>query len=159
MSTPLFMKDASVTLALVGPPAGTEAEFNCDLKSAVIEDTPGDDVTYATLCPDGSYTRKGAATYVLHLTGPQEWDVAGLSRFLWDNEGELATFVVQAHGAAVPISDTEPGFTGTVTLIAGDYGGEVETFAEFDVSLPCNGRPTLLVAPPTTLEAAVVEAA
>lgn len=154
MSNPLFVKDASVTLAVVGPPPGTPAEYNCDVHSVIVEASPGDDVTYQTLCPDGSYTRKGTTTYVLHLTGVQDWAADGLSKFLWDNAGALATFTAQAHGAAVVAGPDTPSITGTVTLVEGSYGGEADAWAEFDVSLPCSGRPTLTSALATAEEAA-----
>jgi hypothetical protein len=38
--------------------------------------------------------------------------------------------------------------TGTVTLVAATYGGEVNTYAELDVTLPCQVKPTLDVAGP-----------
>lgn len=151
MATPLFVKDASVKLKLTA--GGTDVEYNCDVHSAIIETSPGDDVTYQTLCPDGTYTQKGSSTYVLHLTGVQDWDAAGLSRFLWDNAGELAEAIVQAHGAAQAIDTAHPGFSAQVVLLEGDYGGEADTWAEFDVSLTCTSRPTLLTTPPVALEA------
>jgi hypothetical protein len=37
--------------------------------------------------------------------------------------------------------------TGQVTLHAGDFGGEVETYAELAVELPCVSKPALDTAP------------
>lgn len=143
----LFMRDASLTFEIVNPP-GTAAEFNCSVHTVEVVPTAGDDVTYQTLCPDGGLTQKGASTYVLHVVGVQDWEASGLSRFLWDNAGQTAHFVAQAHGAATAISATAPGFEGDVVLVEGNYGGEADTWAEFDVELPCVSRPTLIETPP-----------
>lgn len=153
VTNPLFVKDASVKLTVTPP--GTAAEFNCDVHSVTVEATPGDDVTYQTLCPNGSYTRKGTTTYVLHLTGVQDWATDGLSLFLWNHAGAQATALVQAHGATQAPDASHPTMSMSVTLVEGSYGGEADTWAEFDVSLPCSGRPTLGV----TLLAADEEAA
>jgi hypothetical protein len=149
------MRDVSLTLVLS---AGTAAEFNCDAHTAEIVSTPGDEVSYATLCPDGSYTEIGRTSYALHIVAAQDWSSTGLARFLWDNEGALATFTYQPHGAATVPSDTTPGMTGSVRLVAPNMGGEAESYAELDVTMPCTAKPTLAVAPfPAGLEAAAAE--
>ncbi len=143
--TPLFMQDVTLNLKL-NPGGSTRAEFNCDLSTAEIVSTAGDEVEYSTLCPSGSYKSVGKTTYALHIVAVQRWAVDGLATFLWDNDGQLADFQYQAHGAGVVPSATAPGMSGTVRLIAGNYGGEVATFAELDVELPCSSKPTKLVA-------------
>ena len=146
MSKPLFMKDASVKFTFGTP--GTETEFNCEVHTVEIVATPGDDVTYRTLCPTGTYTQKGASTYVLHLVGVQDWSADGLARMLWDHAGETAGFVAQAHGESVAIGADTPGFEGTIVVVEANYGGEADTWAEIDVELACTTRPTLITAPP-----------
>jgi hypothetical protein len=48
--------------------------------------------------------------------------------------------------------------SGTVRLVAPSYGGEVDTFAELDVTLPCSTKPTMLTAAfPAVAEAAADE--
>jgi hypothetical protein len=151
--SPLFMRDVTLTLKLVS--AGTRVEYACDLSTAEILPTPGDEVTYSTLCPSGSYSSIGKTTYALHVVAAQRWAADGLATFLWDHDGELAEFQYQAHGAGTVPSATAPGMTGEVRLVAGAYGGEVDTFAELDVTLPCSSKPTKLVAAfPATEEAA-----
>jgi hypothetical protein len=158
MGTPLFMRDVSLKLSLVS--GGVYAEYNCDVHTAEIVPTPGDDVTYATLCPTGSYSARGKTTYALHVVAAQTWDEAdGLAAFLWDHDGELANFQYQAHGDAVVPSAALPGMAGEVTLVAGNYGGEVDTYAEIDVTLPCSSKPTKIVAAFPALEEAATAAA
>ena len=116
MTTPLFMRDVSLTLKLTTG-AGERVEYNCDAHLAAIESTAGDEVTYATLCPEGSFSgASGRSTYALHIVAAQDWSATGLARFLWDHEGEPAEFQYQAHGATTPAADATPGMTGTVSL-------------------------------------------
>jgi hypothetical protein len=143
MTTPLFMRDVSLTLKLV---TGTAAEFNCDAHTAEIVSNAGDTVEYVTLCPDGSYSSPGRTTYALHIVAAQDWSSTGLARFLWENEGALATFTYQPHGADIDPSDTAPGMSGEVRLIAPNMGGEADTYAELDVEMPCSSKPTLAIA-------------
>lgn len=140
MATILFMKDVTLTLK-VG--AGVAAEFNGDCSNAAIEVTPGDEVQYPTL--DGEVASNvGPASYALAITAGQDWSATGLARFLWDNDGATADFVYNAHGKdAVPTAGT-PAVQGQCRLVAGSYGGEVGTFAEIEVSLPCLARPELV---------------
>lgn len=138
--SPLFMRDVTLTLKLT---AGTRQEFNCDIHTAEIVPTPGDEVTYSTLCPDGSYSNVGKTTYALHLVAVQRWAADGLATFLWNNDGDEAEFQYQAHGDDAAPSADQPGMSGTVRLVAGAYGGEADTWAELDVTLPCIGKPTM----------------
>lgn len=149
--SPLFMRDVKLTLKLVS--GGTYAEYNCDVSTAEVVPTPGDEVQYATLCASGSYSSIGKTTYALHVVAVQRWAADGLANFLWDNDGALATFQYQAHGSTtVPTADS-PGMTGEVRLVAGAYGGEVNNYAELDVTLPCSQKPTKIVAAfPASLE-------
>jgi len=142
--SPLFMRDVTLTLKLVS--AGTRVEYNCDISTAEIVPTPGDEVTYSTLCAAGSYSAIGKTTYALHVIAAQRWAADGLAAFLWDHDGELAEFQYQAHGSATVPSADKPGMTGEVRLVAGNYGGAVDEFAELDVTLPCSTKPTKLVA-------------
>jgi hypothetical protein len=155
--SPLFMQDVSLTLVLAADAVGVRAEYNCDLKTAEIVSSAGDEVTYETLCPDGLYKSVGKTTYTLHVVAAQRWDADGLAGFLWDHDGELAEFQYQAHGAGVVPSADAPGMAGEVRLIAGNYGGEVSNYAELDVELPCSSKPTKIVAAfPTIAEAEAI---
>ena len=64
----------------------------------------------------------------------------------WDNDGELLAFQYQAHGTGTIPSADQPGMAGICTAIAPSYGGEVDTYAELDVTMPCDGKPTKIVA-------------
>ena len=149
MGNPLFVKNASIKFVI--PPAliATATEFNCDVHLAEIVATPGDDVTYQTLCQNGTLTQKGATTYVLHIVAVQDWSTTGFARFLWTNAGVTVRAVVQAYGATQAFDAAHPGFDTSVVLVEPTYGGEADTWAELDVELPCTVRPVLLTAAPT----------
>jgi len=151
MTTPLFMRDVSLTLKLL-PSGPSRVQFNCDAHLAEIVSTAGDEVDYRTLCATGSFSSVGATTYALHIVAAQDWSANGLARFLWDNDGAQAEFQYQAHGiAAIPPTATTPGMAGTVRLIAPNYGGEADNYAELDVTLPCSTKPSITTAAFPTL--------
>lgn len=151
MGTPLFMRNVTLNLRVGG--TGTRTEYNCDIHTAEIVPSAGDDVTYATLCATGSYTARGKTTYALHIVAAQSWAVDGLAVFLWDHDGETADFQYQAHGAGVAPSVGAPGMAGQVVLVAGNYGGEADTYAELDVEMPCVAKPTKITTAFPALEA------
>jgi len=152
--TPLFMRDVLLTLKLES--GGTRASFQCDLSTAEVVTTPGDDVSYPVLCGT-AYSSVGASTYSLHVVAVQRWSVDGLANFLWTNEGALAEFQYQAHGGSTVPSADAPGMQGQVRLVAPTYGGTVDEYAELDVELPCSSRPAMMVAAFPTAAAAEAE--
>jgi hypothetical protein len=143
---PLFMKSVSLTLQAAGE--ATPIEFNCNVRLAAIEAEAGDAVTFEPLCEDGAYSESEPTTYALHLVGAQDWTgtpAYGLTRYLDEFEGLAAAFEFQAHGAGVVPSADQPAKSGSCILAAPNYGGEKSTYAEFDVSMPIVGKPTLVV--------------
>jgi hypothetical protein len=145
MTTPLFMRDVSLTLKLVA--AGTRLQFNCDVKTAEIVSTPGDTVEVATLCVNGQFKQIGKTAFDLHIVAVQDWSATGLAMFLWTNDGATAEFQYQAHATtAIPPTAAQPGMSGVVTLVAPNYGGEVNNYAELDVTLPCQTKPVIATA-------------
>lgn len=144
VAAPLFLRNVKLTLKIG---AASPIEYQCHVKTARIATTPGDIVTVKTLCTDGTFSQAGKSTYALVLEGIQDYSADGLATYLWTNEGAQAAFVLQAHGETVVEAADTPSMTGTVTLVAGDYGGEVETYAELAVELPCVSKPVLDITP------------
>jgi hypothetical protein len=139
MATILFMKTAKFTLK-VG--AGTAVPFQGDAADVHIEVEAGETVEYPTL--DGNVAANTEPeTYALVMRAGQDYSATGLARFLWDNAGEVADVVLNAHGASATAGADTPEVTGQVTLIPVQYGGEVSTFAEFEVTLPFVAKPVL----------------
>jgi hypothetical protein len=143
-ATPLFMKDVLLTLKIG---AGALSEYQCHVSEARIAVTPGERVDVKTLCATGTFSQVGKPSYSVILSGVQDWadnaSVKGLARYLWDNEGQVADYVLQAHGTAVTASATTPSVTGKCTIVPGDYGGTINEYAPLEVELPCVDKPTL----------------
>jgi hypothetical protein len=143
MSTVLFLKTALFTLK-----AGASAAvpFQGEAADVHVEVTAGDTVDYPTL--DGLVqSNSEAETYALVLRAGQNYGTGGLARYLWDHKGETLDVVVNAHGQTATPGATTPAITGQVTAIPVQYGGEVSTFAEFEVTLPFVSTPVLDIAP------------
>ena len=159
-AVPVFMRNVLLTLKTG---AGTAIEFQCNVSEARIQVTPGDIVTTRTLCSSGVYSSASPPEYALVLTGIQDWDTTagseGLAAYLWANEGTTLTFTLNIHGEAVPGSASQPKMTGTVVCIPGDYGGEIGTYAELTVELPCTAKPVLSTAAVLAAEAEEAQAA
>lgn len=138
MATILFMKTAKFSLSI----AGTPADFQGDAADVHVEVEAGDTINYPTL--DGNVaSNTEAETYSLVMRAGQDYSATGLARFLWDHAGETADVILNAHGATAIASDDTPEVTGQVKCIPVQYGGEVSTFAEFEVTLPFIAKPVL----------------
>jgi hypothetical protein len=140
---PLFAKGFVVSLTFGAGPA---VDVACHVRDAQIVPTPGKIVEYVPLCTDASYVETADDTFVLSLTGVQDWSATGLARLLWDHAGEEVPFVVNAYGDAAP-SATHPSMTGTARAVRPAYGGERDAWAEIDVDLPVIGTPALDATP------------
>lgn len=149
VNTRLFMKDASIRIIVPPGPLTGAVEYACDVNTVEILSAAGDQVTYQTLCPNGTLTQIGPSTYSVHLKGVQDWGTDGLSAFLWNQAGKTARLVANAHGTAAAYAPATPGFDCSVVLVEGAYGGEAGKWAEFDVEFPCTVRPTLITTTPT----------
>ncbi len=139
----IFLSNASVLMRLGTESASANREYNGTCNAATVEVTAGDENTVVTL--DGvRHTRVGVSGYALHLAYFQDWTGSGLSQFLFNNEGLAATVAVKA--TTDPLDTNHPQIEGTVILVAGNYGGEAETWAEGDVVLPFVQKPVLRTA-------------
>jgi hypothetical protein len=151
-TAPFTLRDTSLTLTLVGGQAAVAVEYRCQLTAATL--TPSDAstsstelVTFCTTHSDSS--GGGDATWSLDLEGFQSFaDATDLAMFLFDNEGEKATFVLLPGQNGETISATNPGFSGTVTLKPTAIGGTARAYATFTVSLPCDSKPTKVTTAP-----------
>jgi hypothetical protein len=139
----MFIKKAKFTLK-VG--AGSALPFQGEAADVHVEVTAGDTVDYPTL--DGNVQSNAEAeTYALVLRAGQNYGTGGLARFLWDNKGAVLDVEVNAFGDTATAGPTTPSITGQVHAIPVQYGGEVSTFAEFEVTLPFLTTPLLDITP------------
>ena len=139
MATILFMKTALFTLKLA---SGTDVPFQGDAADVHVEVSAGDVVEYPTL--DGNVAANTEPeSYALVMRAGQDYTATGLARFLWDNANAVADVTLNAHGATATAGPDTPAVTGQVKLVPVAYGGEVGTFAEFEVTLPFLAKPVL----------------
>jgi len=144
-AVPVFMRNVLLSLKTAAAP--TPSEFQCNVSEARLQVTPGDIVTYRTLCTSGVFSSASPPEYALILTGVQDWDTTagseGLAAYLWQNEGLTLDFVLNIHGETTTASAAKPRMTGQVVCIPGDYGGVIGEYAEISVELPCVAKPTM----------------
>jgi len=134
------MKTALFTMTTTPP--GTSAPFQGDAADVHVEVSAGDVVEYPTL--DGNVASNSEPeSYALVMRAGQDYSSTGLARFLWDHAGETADIVLNAHGQTASGGTDTPAVTGQVKLVPVTYGGEVGTFAEFEITLPFLAKPVL----------------
>lgn len=137
------MKTALFTLKVGAGPLQTVQGNAADVH---VEVSPGDTVEYPTL--DGNVAANTEPeSYALVMRCGQDYSATGLARFMWDNAGATADVVLNAHGQAAVAGTATPAVTGQVKLVPVAYGGEVGTFAEFEVTLPFLAKPVLDITP------------
>lgn len=124
---PIYLKD--VVLSVAG------SDFEKHVSSVVF--TPSvSSATWKGLEPTAVFTNVGASTWTVDLAYAQDWDTTGsLSAYLFANEGAEVTlnFEPVAGGSS---------WSADVIITPGQVGGSVDSFAEANVSLPVQGRPT-----------------
>ena len=148
MATILFIKNAKFTMKVA---SGSADPYNGDAADVHVEVTAGDTVDYPTL--DGNVASNSEAeTYALVMRAGQDYSETGLARFMWDNAGEIADIELNAFGMSAAAAAATPSVVGQVKLIPVQYGGEVSTFAEFEVTLPFIAKPDLATTPPVADE-------
>lgn len=127
-----------VTDALVefGPPATAKA-FECQVTSAAITSTPNLITVPATGC-EGPTEIPQKSSFALALSALQDWgQTDSLSQYLWDNDTLESEFSIALAGAPFPVA------TGTVRVVAGQYGGDFAAAQNFTVTMPCQGKPVI----------------
>lgn len=134
MAQPIFMKDVDLILG----DEATGPNFKCELKSVQLNpDT--NTVKTKTLCPTGQYAEVEDPEWTLEI-GYLNFDEATseggltLADFLLDNKGQKVPFVFRPKAGG-------RGYKGTVTLVAGGFGGEQGNHSEGSVQLPLDGQP------------------
>ncbi len=123
------LKDAVLTI--------DETAYQAKMKTAVFTPTTNTS-SYPVLAPVGSIQDVDNPIWTLQLVGLQDWQTGGLAKYLMDHAGEEidVTLVPQA-------TDTWPEATATVIAMAPPFGGTAGEFAEFDLTLPVVGQPTI----------------
>lgn len=136
----LYLSNASVVMRLATESASANREWNGHCTTAEVVPSAGEEDSVVTL--DGvRHVRIGVSAYALHLVFGQDWSASGISTWLWNNAGLAA--VVGVRATLDPIGPNFPQMEGTVILAEGTYGGEAESWAEGEVTLPFTTKPSL----------------
>jgi hypothetical protein len=126
--TPLFLKDVDLLFAA--------DDFGAHVSSVTL--TPSSSTaTWKGLKPSAVFTNVTKATWVATLEGAQDWSEDGLSRYLFDHEGETIEVTFTPEGGG-------PSFKVSLVITPGAIGGAVDAYATQSVSLGVNGRPVLV---------------
>lgn len=104
-----------------------------------VEFTPSaSQVTWKGLSPEANFTDTATATWTCTLAYAQDWSEDGLSRFLFEHEGESQPVTFR------PVKGGGPSFTATLVITPGAIGGTVDAYAAATVTLGVTGRPQLV---------------
>lgn len=116
-------------------------DFSCQITSGALNATPNVtsvDVPASWCEPATSTPNVGVTAYTLDVTFLQDPDVvAGISRFLFENDTRLAYFMMGLDNGNPPRA------IGTCRVVAGSFGGEGRVALTATVSLPVDGKPSI----------------
>lgn len=123
-----IMRDSTVTIE------GTE--YNNQLtKVRFVPDTPMEQMPVLT--PTATITDVGTTTWTCELTGVQDNGSGSLGAVLRSSAGTLLTVVFQPR-----VGTGQDKITAEVMAMPIEFGGEVNAWRTFDITLPVDGQPT-----------------
>lgn len=94
-------------------------------------------VTWKGLTPSSVFSDQTTATWACTLSFAQDWAETGLSRYLFDNEGEEVAVTFSPRNA------TGPSFAADLIITPGAIGGTVDSVATATVTLGCKAKPVI----------------
>ena len=122
----MYPDPATVTLG------DTPVAVSCDVLSYKL--TPNTNVcTRKTMC--GSTTQAPEPDWVLTIEYDQNWAASGMAQWLIDQQRTQQAFEIDSEGLGKVA-------TGTVLVVAGEFGGKAGEDAAGTVQLPVIGQPT-----------------
>jgi len=131
---PFIMRNAIIIFG------GTD-DFAKAVSTATI--TPAGGTTdFKGLKPSAVFTFPQANTYTLDMTYAQDWsDETSLSRYLWEHKGETVPFTLNPDDTTGQTGVGSTSWAGTVAIVPGQVGGDVDAVATAQVSLGVVGEP------------------
>ncbi len=137
MTTPNHDKLKVLTLDL----GGTEFQVQCR-KAEIVNNTDDPEVFY-TFGDDGngdstSFSEAADPNFALDCEFYTDWRSAGITDFIWDNDGQIVTFQLDLYpnDAAKHVI-----FNGSVQIKAPNVGGEVRAQDITASVFQCQGKP------------------
>jgi len=115
-------------------------QYECQVENWKINNnTPAGERRYAQ-CPAGEFVEEVDPDYSLELKLYADWRSAGISRWLWQNDGENIAFTLDHH-PDVPAEHVT--WTGTVLVQAPTVDGTGRQTEPSEVTLTIIGLPVL----------------
>lgn len=112
--------------------------FECQLRNWVLDPGIPDGETLYTFCPDGAAVDEGEPSPTLQCVFLADWRTTGISRFLWNHNGEQATFQIDHH-YDIPAEWVR--WTGTIQIKAPAVGGEARATELTELTFKVVGDP------------------
>jgi hypothetical protein len=132
---PFIMRNAIIVF-------GAADDFAKAVSTAAIAPAGGT-AEFKGLKPSAVFTFPQASTYVLELTYAQDWSAStSLSRYLWEHKGETVPFILNPDDTTGQTGVGSTSWAGTVAIVPGQVGGDVDSVATASVSLGIVGEPT-----------------
>ncbi len=113
-------------------------EFQIQCRRAEIVNNTDDAEFFPTFAENGGFIEGAEAAFAIEAEFYSDWRSAGVSDYLWDNDGVTVPFELHHH-PDIPAEHVI--FTGEVLIKAPNVGGEVRTTEVTSVTLTCNGKP------------------
>ena len=158
LPVPLFNKYALLTVH-TGPaaPGGVTTNYECSATSIGLVSAGGDIVSQSTMCPDGAFTETTPKTWSLSVTALQDVETEepdNLMIFGLDHEGETVDVTwypkTDALKAPVGFGWEGPAKVGAPSQVG---GGDIGTYATYDLVFAFQGKPVRVDATGTPVAA------
>lgn len=116
--------------------------YECQIMNAVITNNTEDGEKFFTYCapPDNEFREEADDDYALELTYFVDWGVGGISRVLEALDQQTVAFSFVDYPDVPEWQSTK---SGSVKVKAPNYGGEVRTTDQKELTLPIIGKPAI----------------
>lgn len=115
-----------------------EEQFECQIKSWMMNNNTEDGERFFTFCPDGEAREDPDQDWSLDLTFSSDWRENGISDFLQTHDQKWVDFVLDHHPH---LEDEHVRWSGRCKIKAPNIGGEARATEEQTITLPVEGKP------------------
>jgi hypothetical protein len=119
--------------------AATDFTNQCT-KARLVPETPTQ--TLRTLVPDGAIVDVDSTVWTLELSGIQDWETGGFAAYCNTNNGALVAVTIAPQNTTAKRKATI-----SARVVPVPFGGDQGKFADFDLTLACNGQPVIAALP------------
>lgn len=113
-------------------------EYQAQVSTWNLENNTDDPAIVYVFAENEEFAEDADESYALSMTFFSDWRSAGISDFLWANDGTDRAFQLDHH-PDIPAEHVR--WAGTVRIKAPNVGGDVRTTEVTEVTLQCVGKP------------------